>query len=566
MKNETEPLEIEVTNMDLDTDAEHTLEHDQEYINNHYAQQTRIIHPDYDSNGRNITRDSTFVTHTRNDTEPTEMKEEEIDDFIERIEMIEATEEKEEHKDMRNKYNNDLIPNKTKQQKAVSFQIGSEDHHHDHPNHHSKQSTMNTNFDDKPLLIRLSNLRVNYDKPRYVYCAAELTLLKVDLQSQLFDAEITLKFYWQQPELARFLSKPKYKHRVWSIYDDQRSIPVDIDKPFDGSLALDWIEKKFSFDFSNNTVCMSLHLNDQFAERMALQRFPVDRQFLNILLMGRRNTINQGNWIWITNAPIWVPKMYHNNKYQIQSRLSPSVSDYKMYSPWADFRMIENGMDIQPPFKLRFRLQRYPGFYIGNIIIPLLLIIICCFASLVIPAENIADRLSVTITLMLATVAFRFVLTSLLPSVPYLTWLDYYITFSFMIVAAFIAENACAGFMPETLFSAEILDIHFIVWLCMGNIDRLFGLIVILSLCIVNIFFIVAMCTNVCRYSWKDMDKQDRESEDDDFVAADPSHIAGSTYDPINSIAVTVEPTNNQITSQTNTKTEGLYSQGSIAL
>ena len=263
---------------------------------------------------------------------------------------------------------------------------------------------------------------------------------------------------------------------------------------------------------------------------------------------------------------MWVPKEYHRNTFQIQSRLGPSVSEYKMYSPWADFSMIQNGMDIQPPFKLRFRVQRYPGFYIGNIIIPLLLIIICCFASLVIPPENIADRLSVTITLMLATVAFRFVLTSLLPPVPYLTWMDYYITFSFMIVAAFIAENACAGFMPDTLLDAEIIDYHFIVWLFMGNIDRLFGMIVILSLFIVNIFFIAAMCTNVCRFSWKDMDKQDRESDDDDFIAADPNHVAGSIYNPMKSININVEATNNQIRSQTNTRTDILHSQGSTAL
>ena len=217
-----------------------------------------------------------------------------------------------------------------------------------------------------------------------------------------------------------------------------------------------------------------------------------------------------------------------------------------MYSPWADFRNIQNGMDTQPPFKLRFRVQRYPGYYIGNIVIPLILIILCCFASLVIPAEDIADRLSVTITLMLATVAFRFVLTSLLPPVPYLTWMDYYITFSFVVVAAFIAENACAAFVPSTIFSDELIKYHYVLWLFMGNIDRLFGVIVMMALLIVNIFFIVAMCTNICRYSWSAMDKQDRESEDDDFIAADPNNVSGLTYNPmipVNSIYINMQHT-----------------------
>eukprot|EP01084_Bolivina_argentea_P167050 289991_1 len=402
-------------------------------------------------------------------------------------------------------------------------------------NHIKQQTTVELDTDDTEKVIKLSHLNVSYDKPRHVYCAAELTLLCVNLQTQLFDAEIELKFYWQQPEIGKFLSKPKNKDCTWSLKDDECSIPVDIDDPFDGDLALEWIEKEFSYDFKTSTVCMLLHLKDQFAERMELNRFPVDRQFLNILLCGRKNEIDEGNWIWITKAPKWVPEEYHDNKSQVQSRLGPSVSDYKMYTPWADFRMLD-GLDSQPPFKLRFRVQRYPGFYIGNIVIPLILIIVCCFSSLAVPIEDTADRLSVTITLMLATVAFRFILTALLPPVPYLTWMDHYISFSFIVVALFIGENACATFVPMNVFPFTFVDSNIVTRIVLRNIDMLFAAIIVLLLLIANIFFIVAMCTNCCRYSWEAMDKQDRESEEDDFMCANPQHVAGDYYDERNTV------------------------------
>eukprot|EP01084_Bolivina_argentea_P304169 525249_1 len=175
---------------------------------------------------------------------------------------------------------------------------------------------------DGNVFVHLNDLKVSYDKPRDVYCASELILLNIDLQSQIFDAEITLKFYWQQPELKKVLSEIK----DFVIHDDGYSIPLDIDDPFDSDLSLEWIEKKYSFNHETNTVELLLHLKDQFTEKMELERFPVYRQFLNILLI-RRN-----NWNWLTSAPEWVPEMYRKEQCQIQAKLGASVSDYNVQS------------------------------------------------------------------------------------------------------------------------------------------------------------------------------------------------------------------------------------------
>ena len=305
--HETEPLEIEVTNMHQDnrTDNLDPLSQDQHYVNNHSSNQTAIINPDYEANSRNTITTMTNVDHeniTRNTTLATEITK----DMTKEEESM-TSEQPQPHQE---------------EEPLEEKQTGSNtNNQYLHPNHynHFTQTTIDTEHDK--IAIHLNHLNVSYNKPRYVYCAAELTLLKVDLQSQLFDAEIILKFYWQQPELTLFLSKQNNKHRIWILYDDGRSIPIDMDDPFSDDLGGQIIQEKFSFDFNTNTVCMKLHLRDKFREIMQLQRFPVDRQFLNILLKGRKNVVQEGMsdiiythvFSLIVDQILWYTKLFQSS-------------------------------------------------------------------------------------------------------------------------------------------------------------------------------------------------------------------------------------------------------------
>ena len=261
-------------------------------------------------------------------------------------------------------------------------------------------------------------------------------------------------------------------------------------------------------------------MKDKFAERMELERFPVDRQFLNIKLMGRSGD-EEGNFVWITSKgedhPEWVPEDVRGTD-QIQARLGPAVADYQMFSPWADFNILDQPrigqyhcLDEQPPFKLRFRVQRYPGFYVGSIIVPMVLIIVCCYSSLAVPPSDIADRLSVSITLMLATVAFKFVTSTILPPVSYLTWMDKYMTLMFSVVGFFVFDNAIAGYLGN--FTAAF--------------DYIFAIVIAAILIIATGFMIFALYTDTLRLDWLDMDEEDRNSDEDDFLPAQNGMVLG---------------------------------------
>ena len=192
-----------------------------------------------------------------------------------------------------------------------------------YPNFVKRQSTFDEDIDlsDGTLQIRLKDIpRFTYKK-RDVYTLIEATLIKVNIGEQTFDCEIKFEFYWQQPELRKILNKKENQNRQFTIYDDQESIPIDLDDPFAGDMGLEVIEQEYRWDKRHNVVCLLLSVTDTFSERMELERFPCDRQFLNILLKGRIEYFN-----WLTIKPDWLNHI--KCEHQITTIKGPSVSEY----------------------------------------------------------------------------------------------------------------------------------------------------------------------------------------------------------------------------------------------
>jgi hypothetical protein len=75
-------------------------------------------------------------------------------------------------------------------------------------------------------------------------------------------------------------------------------------------------------------------------------------------------------------------------------------------------------------------LWRKTGYYISNVILPIciltLLSPLSCFLNDDGTSLGTADRLGITLTLLLTAVAYKFVVASSLPTVSYLTLLDRY--------------------------------------------------------------------------------------------------------------------------------------------
>jgi len=93
---------------------------------------------------------------------------------------------------------------------------------------------------------------------------------------------------------------------------------------------------------------------------------------------------------------------------------------------------------------VRLRVTRKSGYYVTNIVGMMVLLNVMILTGFGIMMNAVADRLSVTMTMMLTAVAFKFIVGDQMPKVSYNTYLDVYLlyTMSFMFVASVYFASA----------------------------------------------------------------------------------------------------------------------------
>ena len=99
---------------------------------------------------------------------------------------------------------------------------------------------------------------------------------------------------------------------------------------------------------------------------------------------------------------------------------------------------------IRPRLTLGLEAGRRPFFYAMNVMVPVMLINVLTAGAFAIPYEDLADRLSVSVTMVLTSVAFKLHLATLLPALSYLTALDYFVIVSFVFGVLVALENIVA--------------------------------------------------------------------------------------------------------------------------
>jgi hypothetical protein len=111
-------------------------------------------------------------------------------------------------------------------------------------------------------------------------------------------------------------------------------------------------------------------------------------------------------------------------------------------------------------FFLTFWAKRKTGYYIGKVIIPLVLIVMMSWAVFWIDPKDAGTQVGVAVTSMLTLIAYRFATDALLPKVSYFTRLDYFILGSTILVFSGLIEvlitNALAK--KDRLDLARLVD------------------------------------------------------------------------------------------------------------
>ena len=119
--------------------------------------------------------------------------------------------------------------------------------------------------------------------------------------------------------------------------------------------------------------------------------------------------------------------------------------------------------NVFPLYKVRLHVRRQYGFYLYNIALIMCLITALTFTSFAVNVDSIGDRIQITLTLLLTSVAFKYYVQQFVPTVSYLTFMDKYIlscmVFQFSMAAI---HNSVAGLISNKN-SLSVFE-----WACFG--------------------------------------------------------------------------------------------------
>lgn len=100
-------------------------------------------------------------------------------------------------------------------------------------------------------------------------------------------------------------------------------------------------------------------------------------------------------------------------------------------------------------FALQFTAQRYVGYYLWQVVLPLAVVVIMSWTAFWVGREHVGVRIAVATSSILTLIAHRFVLASLLPRLPYMTRLDYFTVGSTLLVLLALITVVVTGYLAS---------------------------------------------------------------------------------------------------------------------
>lgn len=177
-------------------------------------------------------------------------------------------------------------------------------------------------------------------------------------------------------------------------------------------------------------------------QMFAMENFPFDVQKLQIILrLPHRRDLGRGF------------KEYESKGVGKQQEFK----DWVKLSEWIRYQPVcecKSDTKRRGRFVIEIPIERKPDYYVKNVMCVMAVICFICFFAFAIPSEDLGDRLSVVLTMVLTAVAFKLVIGDALPKISYFTVMDIYLNALFIIMVAVAVEN----FLVSALFRGNYVS------------------------------------------------------------------------------------------------------------
>lgn len=254
----------------------------------------------------------------------------------------------------------------------------------------------------------------------------EISIVLLDLRSindsdQSFTANVFFMAQWHDHRLAHDGPDVLWRdlYEVWNprlqIVNRQQGLALSM--PQTVEVAPD------------GTVTYRQRAVGQFSQKLHLADFPFDRQAFEIQLLAVGYSPSEIVFVGSSKVPSGVvPEL--------------SLPDWTILEPRGVPRVYQPFPHIPPVAGFVFQVDatRKLGYYRWKIIIPLLLVVAMSWLVFWIDPELAGPQISVAVTSMLTLIAYRFMVSGMLPKVSYLTRMDQFISMSTLLVFLTLVE------------------------------------------------------------------------------------------------------------------------------
>ena len=260
----------------------------------------------------------------------------------------------------------------------------------------------------------------------------------IDSVSQSFVANLALVLRWHDPSLAHegLDSISKDLNEIWhprvQILNQQRLVntfPQSVEIHPDGE------------------VIYRQRVWGSFSQPLELSEFPFDTQRLEITLA---NLSFGSQKIRLKPSP----------DSGIAENLSIPDWEIMQWDFAAEDLELDNESSLIPGMVLSLEAKRYTNYFRFKVILPLILIVMMSWLVFWIDPSLISSQISVAVTAMLTMIAYRFALAGMLPRLPFLTTLDFFVMVSTIMVFLSMVEVVYTAYLStdNRLEKARVID------------------------------------------------------------------------------------------------------------
>ena len=267
----------------------------------------------------------------------------------------------------------------------------------------------------------------------------------IDAVKQKFQCEFYMNLRWKEPTL---LGKTSEDHIDWDSVWDPGVYIID-------AVNFDIHERHQELRAAKlhgepPDVIQYYHIKGTFKEVLKVNDFPFDYQDLSLMLTS--------NWhadqVTLAKDPekddnIHIWNFTAQQEWDLQRHV---IAESKTLLPQEG-----TSSNSYPQYRIRLNVMRRYSFYLYNVAFIMCLITLLTFTSFAVKTDAVGDRIQITLTLLLTSVAFKYYAQQFVPTVSYLTFLDKYVMTCMVFQFLVAIYNAVSGMVtsPSALYHFE---------------------------------------------------------------------------------------------------------------